>query len=377
MRALLLTLSFASSLLLAACGSSEQLASTQGSATGKVGHVFILVLENKSYADTFGKGAASAAPYLSAELPKLGALLTQYHGTGHVSLDNYITMVGGQSPNTMTSADCTNYVDWVGTSTPDANGQVTGFGCVYPAAIKTVVNQLQDQGLSWKGYMQDMGFDLTRDGSKTCSHPAFNSQDKTQTASAIDQYATRHNPFMYYHAITDNQANCDAHVVELAGLENDLKAVATTPNYVFITPNLCDDGHDTGCANGAAGGLVSADAFVKKWVALILASPAYQKDGLLLVTFDEANVTQNATDSQACCNEPAGPNSVQPGLYGAGGGRIGAVLLSPFIKPGTVSDVPYNHYSMLKSVENIFGLPYLGYAGQAGLVAFGADIFNQ
>ena len=64
------------------------------------------------------------------------------------------------------------------------------------------------------------------------------------------------------------------------------------------------------------------------------------------------------------------------GWNGPGGGRIGAVLLSPFIAPGTVSDVPYNHYSLLRSVEDIFGLPHLGYAGVAGLKAFGADVYT-
>jgi hypothetical protein len=63
-------------------------------------------------------------------------------------------------------------------------------------------------------------------------------------------------------------------------------------------------------------------------------------------------------------------------VVGPGGGRIGAVLVSPLIKPGTVSKTPYNHYSLLRSIEDIFGLDYLGYAGQAGLKPFGADIFT-
>jgi hypothetical protein len=53
------------------------------------------------------------------------------------------------------------------------------------------------------------------------------------------------------------------------------------------------------------------------------------------------------------------------------------VLLSPFIKPGTVSDVPYNHYSMLRSVEDLFGLKHLGYASQNGLVPFGTDVYHR
>jgi hypothetical protein len=338
-------------------------------------HVFIVMLENKSYSETFA--ATPPSPYLGTTLPSMGVLLTQYHGTGHVSLDNYISMVGGQSPNTLTGSDCQIYQDWIGTTTPDADGQVTGLGCIYPAAIKTIANQLQDAGYAWRGYMEDMGNDATRDSGTACAHPTINSQDGTQTAEAADQYATRHNPFMYYHAVIDDDANCKAHVVPLTALQADLQSIVTTANYTFITPNLCDDGHDTGCKNGDPGGFTSIDSFLSKWVPIITNSPAFKQDGLLIVTFDEAEVSGSAADATSCCNEPTGPNSVAPGLTGAGGGRIGAVLVSPFIKPGTTSDVPYNHYATLKSIENLFGLPYIGYANQAGLVAFGPDVYNN
>jgi hypothetical protein len=96
-----------------------------------------------------------------------------------------------------------------------------------------------------------------------------------------------------------------------------------------------------------------------------MASPAFKKDGLLIVTFDEA-----ANDASACCNEPTGPNVKASGYYGPGGGRIGAILLSPFIKPGTVVNVPLNHYGLLKSVEDIFGLTHLGYAADPSLATF-------
>jgi len=178
-------------------------------------------------------------------------------------------------------------------------------------------------------------------------------------------------------------------VVALDPLEADLASVEKTANLTFITPNLCNDGHDAVCADDGPGGLEAADAFLRHWVPLILASPAYRKDGLLIITFDEADVPDAAhtTDNfDSCCNEQPGPNiktgskvgkrpDSGPGILGSGGGRTGAVLLSPFIKPGTVSTVPYNHYSMLKSLEDMFGLSYLGYAGQKGLKPFGADVF--
>ena len=64
-----------------------------------------------------------------------------------------------------------------------------------------------------------------------------------------------------------------------------------------------------------------------------------------------------------------------PGITGPGGGKVGAVLISPFIKPGTVSTTPYNHYSSLASWEQLFGLPRLGYAASVPST-FGADVFT-
>lgn len=101
--------------------------------------------------------------------------------------------------------------------------------------------------------------------------------------------------------------------------------------------------------------------------------PAYRRNGLIIVTWDEAP----SAHKEACCHEPTGPNTKWPGAGGPGGGRTGAVLLSPFIRPGTVSDVPYNHYAMLRSVERFFGLAPLGFAGQRGLAVFGRDVFGN
>src|SRR6185437_13837414 len=116
-----------------------------------VRHVFVIVLENESYASTFGDPTAD--PYLAQTLPSRGALLTQYYGTGHESNDNYIAMVSGQGPNPQNQADCQVYDDFVGTG-PAVDGQAVGTGCVYPASVPTIGNQLTENGLRWKGYME-------------------------------------------------------------------------------------------------------------------------------------------------------------------------------------------------------------------------------
>jgi phosphatidylinositol-3-phosphatase len=356
--------------------------STAADAKPKPAHVFIIVLENESYDVTFG--AKSPATYLKA-LAQRGALLPNYYGIGHNSLDNYLAMVSGQAPNPITQSDCQSFVSFEKTGTA-AHGQAIGTGCVYPSSVSTIANQLEARGLTWKGYMEDMGNHPSRER-RRCGHPEMGQEDYTQKAVKGDQYASRHDPFVYFHSIID-LPTCAEHVVNLRHLARDLRKEETTPNYLFITPNLCHDGHDGGedgktCVDGEPGGLVSADKLLKETVPQILASPAYKHDGLLIVTFDEADTG----DASACCHEQRGPNikpgamvfdqpDKGPGITGPGGGRIGAVLISPFIRPGTVSHRAYNHYSQLRSIEDFFDLPHLGYAGQKGLKSFGRDVFT-
>lgn len=337
-------------------------------ALSRLRHVFVIVMENEPYEVSFG--AHSIAPYLAHELPQRGALLPNYYGIGHYSLDNYLGMISGQAPNPTTQADCKVFSEFVRAKPGlDQNGQALGEGCVYPADVKTLADQLESAGFTWKGYMEDMGADPARESS-TCGHVPVGARDHTNKATRQDQYANKHDPFVYFHSIIDDPARCAAHVVNLDALSHDLRDVATTPNFAFITPSLCHDGHDAPCVNGEPGGLISADKFLRTWVPRILASPAFKRDGLLIVTFDEG------TDGAACCGEVGLPGGPAPGQWGPGGGRIGAVLLSPFIAQGTVSSTAYNHYSLLRSVEDIFGLPHLGYAAAPQLRSFGSDVFT-
>jgi hypothetical protein len=124
---------------------------------------------------------------------------------------------------------------------------------------------------------------------------------------------------------------------------------------------------------GGASALADIDSFLSTWIPQIMASPAYRQGGLIEVTFDESSGPQS--DSSSCCGELPGPLSLLPGITGPGGGRVGAVLLSPFIQPGTVSTTPYNHYSTLATDEQLLGLPRLGEA-RTVTSSFGADVFT-
>ena len=359
-------------------------------------HVFVIMLENNDYSATFG--SPTKDPYLAKTLPSKGALLKKYYAVGHLSNDNYAAFISGQPPNSANQLDClsSGYSNF-----PSGDGQKNGIqqgaGCVFPAAVPTLASQLSAKGFTWKGYEEDMGNDASRDGGVTCGHPKLGTKDPTTAAVKSDGYTTRHNPFMYFHSIIDSTTTCKKDVVPMGsttgkmptgtpksvtGLTTDLKSVATTPNFSFITPNLCDDGHDYPCTNttgaGQGGGSAVGDInkWLSTWVPIIQASPAYKDNGLIEVTFDEAE--DPTLDTTACCGETKGPaaDSGGNGRTGPGGGVVGAVLLSPFIKAGTVVTKDYNHYSSLASIEDLFGLAHLGEA-KTVTSTFDTGIYNK
>jgi phosphatidylinositol-3-phosphatase len=345
-------------------------------------HVWVIQLENQGYAATFGN--PSADPYLATTLPSMGALLEDYYAVGHHSLDNYIAEVTGQAPDTDTQLDCPLWAKFTpGKKFARPYHQLKGNGCVYPKSVPTLGNQLSAKHMSWVAYMQDMGNNPKRDHTTrtkqgpACGHPKVGKPDDTELATAKDQYATRHEGFMYFESVIGSKKYCDAHILSFRPLTKDLRKASTTPAFSWITPNLCNDGHDAPCANGDPGGLPQIDSFLQTWVPRITASPAF-KNGLLLITFDEADTG----DSTACCGEtvgrgPSHPNVADPGETGAGGGLVGMVAISPFITPGTVSTMQYNHYSLLRSIEDIFHLSHLGDAAMPQVKPFGPDVYTN
>lgn len=331
------------------------------------GHVWVFNFENKNFADTWGP--LSKAPYLSKTLRHQGNLLVNYYGGAHASLSNYLQQISGQGQTFQQQLDCPFFTDMRGVrpvlngSLTGARGVVTGHGCVYPSRVRTISDQLEDSSRTWKAYMQSM--------ETPCQHPVLDRRDTTQKATREHEYASRHNPFVYFHSIIDNDARCRSHVVNDFQLAADLSSIATTPNLSYVQPDLCESGHDAPCADGRPGGLVSADEYLRRTIPLIMNSPAYKKDGMIVITFDEAAFDSRSTSYHGTIETPL------PGIYGPGGGRIGALVLSPFVKQGSTSRVKYNHYSLLGSEEDLFGLPRLGYAADSRTNVFGADVYNS
>src|SRR5689334_12387039 len=183
MRGLALAAFVAASLVLAAPASA---------ALPPIRHVFIIVLENKNQDQTFA--ANSPAPYLAHTLPSMGELVPNHYGIGHESLANYVAMVSGPPPNGVTQADSPAFVNMM-PGAVGSDGVAVGQGSVYPTGVKTIADQLTSAGLTWRGYMEDMGNSFPSKPA-TCRHPAIGAPDSDQSAKATDQYATRHNPFV-------------------------------------------------------------------------------------------------------------------------------------------------------------------------------------
>jgi len=182
---------------------------------------------------------------------------------------------------------------------------------------------------------------------------------------------------VYFHSITDSPA-CAADDVGLARLKADLASANSTPTLSYVVPDRCHDGNPTPCNPGAPAGMGPADAFMRSVVPGILASKAYHEGGLLVVTVDQAPSGGEFGDSSSCCGQPRFPNlpPSSSGLSPRGGGTVGALLISRWLKSGTTSQEPFNHFSLLRSIEDLFKLPHLGYAGLTGVKAFEPSMFT-
>jgi hypothetical protein len=291
----------------------------------KIKHVFVVYLAGAGYDATWGD--ASAASYLNGTLRPQGTLLQAYHPSKSGDLATLVALTAGQKPTPEIEQGCPTY----------------GSGCVFPIETLSLPDQLISSGLRWRGYAEDLS--NGPDAAKSCRHPSLNAADDTSLARPGDEYSTRHNPFVYFRSLTD-LGECMTNDLPLDALTEDLKSEQATPNFSFIAPNLCHGGWEATCADGSPGGLAAADAFLAQWVPQILDSPAYKADGLLIVLTGAQPGT-----------EPADANT-------------GALLVSQFAKPGASSGTPYDAFSVLRSVEDLFGLDHLDAAGAEGVGSF-------
>ena len=248
------------------------------SAAGSMDHVFVIVMENHSYNEIIG---STSAPYINSLLAT-GGLATNYYAVAHPSLPNYLALTGASTYGV--TSDCTTC--WI---------NATNIG-----------DNIESAGKTWKAYEESMP--------SACfvgdSYP----------------YAQKHDPFIYYNDVRTNASRCQSHVVPYSSLASDLGAASTTPNYAFITPNMCNDMHDCSVSTG--------DSWLSQQVPAILRSPAFTTQrSLLAIVWDE--------------DDFSGTNQVPALLIGTG-------VIAGMQSPGG-----YNHYSLLSTIESTLGVTTL------------------
>jgi hypothetical protein len=310
-------------------------------------HVFAIVLGTGGYEETFGE--SSTSPYLKEELPAQGELLENYFAVAPSELANEIALLSGQGPTPATVAGCPTYGDVV-PGGESAEGQVEGDGCVYPATAKTLMGQLSEADLSWRAY---------REGAEGCPAPP---SDPATPPDATD-------PFLFFHGVLESP-ECAETNAGLPRLASDLEAPAEKfPTLAYLSPAA----------------ETPADKFLELVVPQIKESLAYKDGGIIAVTWAQAPQEGEHADPSSCCISPAFPNlpapAAEPPATGpvkptGGGGRVGLLLISPFVEPGTTSETYFNHFSLLATIEELFGLEKIGYAAEPAITGFDESIFN-
>jgi phosphatidylinositol-3-phosphatase len=329
----------------------------------EVKHVFVVMLGEGGYEETFGE--KSESKYLKEELPAQGEVLSNYFAVTKGPLANQIALLSGQGPTAETAVNCPNYAD-VAPGTESAEGQIEGNGCVYPATAKSLFGQIEEAKLKWKVYVDGIEDGAASGQPISCRHPAVGSADPNPTATEADAYETWRNPAVYFHGVIDG-SECGSRDVGLPQLSADLKLKADKfPALAYIAPD-------------------EDEAALKALIDEIKESLAYKDGGMLVITSTQASQEGEAADASACCISPNYPNTpedesaaVASGAVreSGGGGRVGLVLLSPFVEAGTTSETYFNHYSLLVTIEELFGLERIGYAAEPALVGFDESIFN-
>ena len=238
-------------------------------------HIFIIVMENRSVSEVIDN--TLQAPYFNRLASEYG-LAANAVAVAHPSLPNYLALIGGNTFGI--TDDCT--------------------GC-FVDAPNLVADRIVPSGRTWRAYMESMPSACFADD----SYP----------------YTQRHNPFFYYDDIRLT-AQCQ-NVVPFSRLMDDLVSADSTPSYVWITPNLCNDMHDCPMSTG--------DTWLANTVPQILESPAFTTGtSLLLITWDEDDYS--------------------------GSNQVPVLVVAPGVSPGFRSSVPYSHYSLLRTVEEAWGL---------------------
>ncbi len=276
-------------------------------------HVFVIMMENTGYSHLIGN---TNAPWINSAAAQFG-LATNYTGVSHPSQPNYVAATSGALNGVFDDNDIT-------------------------INVPNIVDQVEASGRTWKAYMQSMSLCAT----------------KLDHACGNQLYERKHNPFVSY-ADVQSSASRMANIVDFGQLDSDL-ASGDVANYVWISPDQCNDMHGRGgpaadpCNFGNISGLIATgDAFLSSTVGKIMASPAWNGNSVIFVTWDESDFP--FADVSGCCDAVPG------------GGHVVTLAISHSDHTARTSSVAYNHYSMLATIQQ---------GWQLGCLAFTCDSAN-
>lgn len=327
----------------------------------RLDHIFYIMMENHGTNQIIGNTAD--APAINRLASQYG-LATNYFGVTHPSLPNYLAAVSGDFQGIWD--DCKAGADV--TCAPEEfvpdSGDATSTVLLTAAEIASssakphlfdganLVDQLEAKRLTWKAYMQS----IPSVGS-TVEYAPVDVVAGVSTPRKL--YAQKHDPFMYFTDIRQN-SNRMQRIVPFTQLATDL-AGGNVPNFVWISPDQCDDMHGvstdnaSALGNAACGGTDSqvialGDAFLQVTVPMIMASPAWTEGSAIVIVWDEDDYSGTA----GCCKSPTGTGG---GVLG--GAHVPAIVISSKVGTHLTSTAPYNHYSLLATIQHIWGFDCL------------------
>ncbi|GAC1398649.1 MAG: alkaline phosphatase family protein [Ktedonobacteraceae bacterium] len=333
--------------------------------TSTYDHIFYIMMENHGDKEIFGNTAD--APYINSLAQRYG-VATQYFGVTHPSLPNYLAAISGNFQGIWDDCAASATITCAPEEFGPDSGYTNGKELLTPAEIasatktphwfsgQTIVDQLENHDLSWKAYMQSM----PSTGYTGAASPVIGGKP-------VQLYVQKHNPFEYFTDIRNNPARMQK-IVPFTQFGLDL-ANNTVPNFVWISPDTCNDMHGIApvsaqllgipaCAYPKSGldhgAIQLGDDFVQATVSEIQASKAWTKKSAIVIAWDE----NDYTGYSGCCHSPTGVGGVT--LGGADAPLI--VITSKDVDHIVDNTTQYNHYSLLATIEKLWGLGYLGNA---------------
>jgi phosphatidylinositol-3-phosphatase len=316
-------------------------------------HILVIVAENKGY--DLILGPATVAPNINRLAQQYG-LASQFFAEVHPSEGNYIAMLAGDTFGI--HDDDAFYCKPGMRDTWCSKSQRIDY-VDHTLTARSLMDQLEARGLTWKAYMES----LPEPGSLTVRWPTA---DKPVAGVPAQLYAAKHNGFLNFRNVQQDPARA-AKIVDFSVLYRDLSSGAM-PSFAHIVPNQCNDmhGRDAGpdvpadCRKADRAALIArGDRLIGELVERIMDSALWRSTGnsAIVITFDENEKDERQGGDQGCCgSDPAKAGN-------SGGGRIPTVVITNHGPRGVVDDRPYNHYSLLRTIEAALGIEeYLGHA---------------